>query len=188
MENIIGQIKEGVSTCSSISNFSRHTAFVSQVEPKSIEEALKDEKWVEAMHEELNQFARNDVWFLVPKTDEMNIIGSKWVFRNKLDDAGVITRNKARLVAKCYNQEEGIDYGETFTPVARLEVVRLLLAFACMSGFKLFQMDMKSAFLNGFINEEVYVEQPPGFEDHQHPNHVFKLKKALYGLKLQGSA
>ena len=121
VENIIGQIKEGVSTRSSISNFCRHIAFVSQVEPKSIEEALKDEKWVEVMHEELNQFARNDVWFLVPKTDEMNIIGSKWVFINKLDEAGVITRNKARLVVKGYNQEEGIDCGETFAPVARLE-------------------------------------------------------------------
>ena len=153
MDNIIGQIKEGVSTRSSISNYYRHTAFVSQIEPKSIEEALKDEKWVEAMHEELNQFARNEVWSLVPKTNEMNIIGSKWVFRNKLDEDGVITRNKARLVAKGYNQEEGIDYGETFAPVARLEVVRLLLAFACMSGFKLFQMDVKSAFLNGYINE-----------------------------------
>jgi len=183
VENITGQIKEGVSTRSSISNFCRHTAFVSQVEPKSIEEALKDEKWVDAMHEELNQFARNDVWFLVPKSDERSIIGSKWVFINKLDEAGVITRNKARLVAKGYNQEEGIDYGETFAPVARLEDVRLLLAFACMSGFKLFQMDVKSAFLNGIINEEVYVEQPPGFEDHQYHNHVFKLKNTLYGLK-----
>ena len=183
MENIIGQIKEGVSTRSYVSNFCRHTNFVSQVEPKSIEEALKDEKCVDAMHEELNQFTRNDVWFLVPKSYEMNIIGSKWVFRNKLDEAGVITRNKARLVAKGYNQEEGIDYGETFSPVARLEAARLLLAFACMSGFKLFQMDVKSAFLNGIINEEVYVEQPLGFEDHQHPKHVYKLKKALYGLK-----
>ena len=135
------------------------------------------------MHEEMNQFTRNDVWFLVPNSDEMNIIGSKWVFKNKLDEAGVITRNKARLVAKGYNQEKGIDYSETFARVARLEVVRLLLAFACMSGFKLFQMDVKSAFLNGIINEEVYVEQPLGFEDHQHPNHVYKLKKALYGLK-----
>jgi len=95
----------------------------------------------------------------------------------------VITRNKARLVAKGYNQEEGINYDETFAPVVRLEVIRLLLAFACMSGFKLFQMDVKSSFLNGFINEEVYVSQPPDFEDHQLPNHVYKLKNALYGLK-----
>ena len=92
-------------------------------------------------------------------------------------------RNKARLVAKGYNQEEGIDYGETFAPIARLEAMRLLLAFACMSGFKVFQMDVKSVFLNGYINEEVYVDQPPVFEDHKHPNHLFKLKKALYGLK-----
>jgi len=112
-----------------------------------------------------------------------NIIVCKWVFRNKLNESRVTTRNKTRLVAKGYNQEEGIDYGETFAPVARLEAIRLLLAFACMRGFKLFQMDVKSAFLNGIISEEFYVEQPPGFEDHQHPNHVYKLKKDLYGLK-----
>ena len=105
------------------------------------------------------------------------------VFINKLDEYGVITRIKARLVAKGYNQEQGIDYGEIFAPVARLEVVRLLLAFACLRGFKLFQMDVKCAFPNGIINEEVYLEQPSGFEDHQHLNHVYKLKKALYGLK-----
>jgi len=126
---------------------------------------------------------RNDVWSFVPKTTQMNVIGRKWVFRNKSDDSGVITRNKARLVAKGYNQEEGIDYDETFAPVARLEAVRLLLAFACMNGFKLFQMNMKSAFLNAIVNEEIFVSQPPGFEDHQYPHHVYKLKKALYGLK-----
>ena len=95
----------------------------------------------------------------------------------------MITRNKARLVSKGYNQEEGIDYDETYASVARLEAVRLLLAFSCIKGFKLFQMDVKSAFLNGYINEEVFVSQPPGFEDHQHPEYVFKLKKALYRLK-----
>jgi len=113
----------------------------------------------------------------------MNVIGNKWVFKDKLDEQGVIVRNKARLVAKGYNQEEGIDYGKTYAPVARLEVVRLLLAYACMNGFKLHQMDVKSTFLNGYIDEEVYVCQSPGFEDHKHPNYVFKLKKALYGLK-----
>jgi len=86
-------------------------------------------------------------------------------------------------VAKGYNQEEGIDFGETYTPIARLEAVRLLLAYTCMKGFRLHQMDVKSAFLNGYIDEEVYVSQPPGFEDHNNPDHVFKLKKALYGLK-----
>ena len=100
-----------------------------------------------------------------------------------MDENGIIIRNKARLVAQGYNQQEGIDYEETFAPVARLEAIRMLLAFACHKNFILYQMDVKSAFLNGFINEEVYVEQPPGFESFNFPNHVFKLKKALYGLK-----
>ena len=100
-----------------------------------------------------------------------------------MDENGIITRNKARLVAQGYNQQEGIDYEETFAPVARLEAIRMLLAYACHKNFKLYQMDVKSAFLNGIINEEVYVEQPPSFESFKFPNHVFKLKKALYGLK-----
>jgi len=158
-------------------------AFVSQTEPKIVVDALEDNNWITAIHEELNQFVRNEVWTLVPRTSEMNVIGTKWVFKNKLDEQGVIVRNKARLVAKGYNQEEGVDYGETYALVARLEVVRLLLTYACMNGFKLHQMDVKSAFLNGYIDEEVYVCQPPGFEDHKHPDYVFKLKKALYGLK-----
>ena len=100
-----------------------------------------------------------------------------------MDEQGQVTRNKARLVAKGYNQEEGIDYDETFAPVARLEAIRILLAFASFMDFKLFQMDVKSAFLNGFIEDEVYIDQPPGFENFQFPKHVFKLTKALYGLK-----
>jgi len=135
------------------------------------------------MHEELNQFARNEVWTLVPRTSGMNVIVTKWVFKNKVDEHGVIVRKKARLVAKGYNQEEGIDYGEPYALVARLEGVRLLLAYTSMNRFKLHQMDVKSAFLNGYIDEEVYVSQPQGFEDHKYPNHVFKLKEALYGLK-----
>jgi len=154
-ENIIGQIHKGVSTRRTIANYYKHMAFISHVEPKFVDETLKDENWIAVMHEELNQFVRNDVWLMVPKTDKMNIIGKKWVFRNKVDESGVITRNKARLVAKGCNQVEGIDYDETFAPVAKLEVVWLLLAFSCMSGFKLFQMDVKSVFLNGVINEEV---------------------------------
>ena len=100
-----------------------------------------------------------------------------------MDENGIIIRNKARLVAQGYNQQEGIDYEKTFAPVARLEAIRMLLAFACHKNFILYQMDVKSAFLNGFINEEVYVEQPPGFESFNFPNHVFKLKKAFYVLK-----
>ena len=119
----------------------------------------------------------------MPRPNDYPIIGTRWVFRNKLDEFGVVTRNKARLVAQGFNQEEGISYDETFAPVARLESIRMLLAFASFKFFKLFQKDVKSAFLNGFIEEEVYVEQPPGFVDHQFPNHVFKVQKTLYGLK-----
>ncbi|GKD58606.1 retrovirus-related pol polyprotein from transposon TNT 1-94 [Tanacetum coccineum] len=111
------------------------------------------------------------------------IIGTKWVFRNKLDENGVVSRNKPRLVSQGYNQQEGIDYDETYAPIARLESIRILLAYAHALDFKLFQMGVKSAFLDGFINEEVYVAQPPGFTDFKKPDHVFKLKKALYGLK-----
>ena len=105
------------------------------------------------------------------------------MFRNKLDTEGTVVRNKARLVAKGYSQEEGIDYDETFAPVARLEAIRMFLAFASFKGFKVYQMDVKSAFLNGEIDTEVYVDQPPGFEVHNQEHKVYKLKKALYGLK-----
>ena len=100
-----------------------------------------------------------------------------------MNENGEVTRNKARLVAQGYSQEERIDFEETFAPVARLEAIRILLAFVVSQSVKLFQMDVKSAFLNGFIKEEVYVKQPPGFEDHKYSDHVFKLTKALYDLK-----
>ena len=110
------------------------------------------------MQEELNQFERNEVWELVPRPNDQSVIGTKWVYRNTMDENGIIIRNKTRLVAQGYNQQEGIDYEETFAPVARLEAIRMLLAFAYHKNFILYQMDVKSAFLNGFINEEVYVE------------------------------
>ncbi|KAK1663833.1 hypothetical protein QYE76_051992 [Lolium multiflorum] len=136
------------------------------------------------MHEELNNFNRNDVWTLVERPDHCrNVIGTKWVFKNKQDEHGIVVRYKARLVAQGYSQVEGVDYGETFAPVARLESIRILLAYAAHHGFKLQQMDVKSAFLHGPLHEEVYVKQPPGFEDPHYPEHVLKLKKALYGHK-----
>jgi hypothetical protein len=147
-----------------------------------VEDALRDSDWVLAMQEELNNFTRNEVWHLVPRPSQ-NIVGTKWVFRNKQDEHGVVTRNKARLVAKGYSQVEGLDFDETYAPVARLESIRILLTYATYHGFKLYQMDVKSAFHNGPIKEEVYVEQPPSFEDSEYPNHVYKLSKALYGLK-----
>ena len=107
------------------------------------------------------------------------------MFRNKLNEQGEVIRNKARLVTQGYSQQEGIDYTETFAPVAfaRLEAIRLLLSYAINHGIILYQMDVKSEFLNGVIEEEVFVKKPPGFEDLKHPNHVFKVKKSLYGLK-----
>jgi hypothetical protein len=134
------------------------------------------------MQEELNNFKRNEVWSLVPRPKQ-NVVGTKWVFRNKQDEHRVVTRNKARLMAKGYAQVAGLDFEETFAPVARLESIRILLVYAPHHSFRLFQMDVKSAFLNGPIKEEVYVEQPPGFEDDRYPDHVYKLSKALYGLK-----
>ena len=119
----------------------------------------------------------------MPRPKGKSIIGTKWVFRNKLDEDGIVTKNKARLVAKGYSQEEGIDYDETYAPVARLEAIRMFLAFAAHSNFKVFQMDVKSAFLNGDLEEEVYVEQPPGFEDKELEDFFYFLFKALYGLK-----
>ncbi|GJR88186.1 retrovirus-related pol polyprotein from transposon TNT 1-94 [Tanacetum coccineum] len=120
---------------------------------------------------------------LVPQPKNMTIIGTKWVFRNKLDENGVVSRNKDRVVAQGYNQQEGIDYDETYAQVARLESIRILLAYACALDFKLFQMDVKSAFLNGFINDEVHMAQPLGFIDFEKLDHVYKLKKDLYSLK-----
>jgi hypothetical protein len=164
-------------------SFCEHYSFVSCLEPTNIDEALEDPDWVMAMQEELNNFTRNEVWVLEEHPQGKNIIGTKWVFLNKQDEHGVVVRNKARFVAKGFAQVEGLDFGETFAPVARLEAIRILLAYASHHNMKLFQMDVKSAFLNGFINELVFVKQPPGFEDPRYPNHVYRLHKALYGLK-----
>ncbi|GKB23474.1 retrovirus-related pol polyprotein from transposon TNT 1-94 [Tanacetum coccineum] len=182
LENVIGNLNQRTLR-SQAQNQSNFFCFISTIEPKNVNEALTDDSWIVAMQEELNQFIANDVWELVPQPRNMTIIGTKWVFRNKLDENGIVSRNKARLVAQGYNQQEGIDYDETYDPVTRLESIRILLAYACALDFKLFQMDVKSAFLNGFINEEVYVAQPPGFIDFEKPDHVYKLKKALYGVK-----
>jgi len=130
------------------------------MEPKNVYEALTDSEWIVAMQDELHQFERNQVWHLVPKPKDRNIVGTKWLFRNKLDEQGTVTRNKVRLVVQGYNQEDDIDYEETFAPIARIEAIRILIAFAALMEFKLCQMDVKSAFLNGYLKEEVYVMQP----------------------------
>ncbi|GKC98648.1 retrovirus-related pol polyprotein from transposon TNT 1-94 [Tanacetum coccineum] len=188
--NIIGEPLAGITTRSRIRDSDAALAskclyvkFLSEMEPKKLIEALEEEGWIIAMQEELNQFERNKVWTLVLKPHGKTIIGTKWIWKNKMDENGRVIKNKARLVAQGYNQQEGIDYEETFAPIARLEAIGIFLAYATYMGFMVYQMDVKSAFLNGKISEEVYVQQPPGFKSNEFPNHVCKLDKALYGLK-----
>jgi hypothetical protein len=135
------------------------------------------------MHEELENFERNQVWELVDPPPGFKPIGTKWAWKNKEGDKGEVVGNKARLVAQGFSQKEGIDYEETCAPVAHLEAIRILLAFYVAKGFKLHQMDVKSAFLNGVLEEEVYVRKPPGFESEKYPHRVYKLSKELFGLK-----
>ncbi|XP_019173231.1 PREDICTED: uncharacterized protein LOC109168701 [Ipomoea nil] len=167
IQNVIGDPSSGVKTRGKPKRdylqLAGYSCYTSQIEPKNVKEALTDEHWIKAMQEELGQY-------------QMDLC-------NKTDAAGNIARNKARLVTQGYSQIEGIDYDETFAPVARLESIRLLLSIACALKFKLFQMDVKTAFLNGYLSEDIYVAQPKGFEDPHHPDYVYKLQKALYGLK-----
>ncbi|WVZ50236.1 LOW QUALITY PROTEIN: hypothetical protein U9M48_001510, partial [Paspalum notatum var. saurae] len=181
---MIGDLHQHVTRSSVASlTFFSHSAYVACFEPRDVSHALSDPNWVNAMHEELENFERNHVWDLVEPPPNCRPIGTKWVFKNKQGENGMVVRNKARLVAQGFCQKEGIDCEETFAPVARLEAIRILLAFAVSKGFKLQQMDVKPAFLNGFIEEEVYVRQPLGFESARFPDRVYKLRKALYGLK-----
>nr|GEV55163.1 putative ribonuclease H-like domain-containing protein [Tanacetum cinerariifolium] len=145
-------------------------------------QALADPDWVEAMQAEMQQFRNQKVLVLVTLPDGKRAIGTKWILKNKRDARGIVCRNKARLVAQGHRQEEGIDYTDVFAPVARIEAIRLFLAFALFMGFMVYQMDVKSAFLYEKIAEEVYVTQPRGFEDPDHPKKVYKVVKALYGL------
>ncbi|GJY05483.1 retrovirus-related pol polyprotein from transposon TNT 1-94 [Tanacetum coccineum] len=156
---------------------------VSIVEPKNIKEAMADSAWIKAMQDELHQFDRLKVWELVDKPFGKMIIKLKWLWKNKKDEDQTVIHNKARLVAKGYAQEEGIDFEESFAPVARLEAVRIFIAYAAHKSFPIYQMDVKTAFLNGPLKEEVYVAQPEGFVDPEHPEKVYLLRKALYGLK-----
>jgi len=186
LENIIGCLERPVQTRHQLSEqamFCFYNEFLSNVEPKSWKEAMTHAAWIEAMQEELDEFVRLDVWELVPPPLKCSILTLKWIYKIKLDELGAILKNKARLVARGYNQEEGIDFEESFAPVARLEAIRIFLAFAAKMNLIVYQMDVKTAFLNGTLREEVYVTQPDGFVDPDRPHHVYRLKKALYGLK-----
>ncbi|GKA39740.1 retrovirus-related pol polyprotein from transposon TNT 1-94 [Tanacetum coccineum] len=179
MVNSLGKPKAGVTTRSRYKDSkaaSTHEClyvnFLSEIKPKKWIEALEEEGWVIVMREELNQFERNKVWTLVSVPYGKKIIKIKWIFKNKMDKSGVVIKNKARLVAQGFSQQDGIDYDETFSPVARLEAIRIFLAYTAYMGFVVHQMDVKSAFLNRKIAEEVYIQQLPGFESSEFPNHI----------------
>ncbi|XP_073268730.1 uncharacterized protein [Populus alba] len=157
--------------------------FFADSDPLSFDEAITDEKWIEAMDEEIHAIEKNDTWKLTYLPENKKAIGVKWVYKTKKNAKGEVQRYKARLVAKGYKQREGIDYGEVFAPVARLETIRLMISLAAQHRWKIYQLDVKSAFLNGFLEEEIYVEQPLGYIDAENEGKVYKLKKALYGLK-----
>nr|GEW64979.1 hypothetical protein [Tanacetum cinerariifolium] len=186
LDNIIGQLFRLFSTWLQLHEqalFCYYDAFLTSVEPKTYKDALTQSCWIETMQEELNKFERLVVWELVPRPDKVIVITLKWIYKVKLDKLGGILKNKARLVARGYRQEEGIDFEESFAPVAKLEAIRIFLAYATHKNMVVYQMDIKTAFLNGNLREEVYVSQPNGFVDQDNPNHMYKLKKALYGLK-----
>ncbi|GJT03756.1 retrovirus-related pol polyprotein from transposon TNT 1-94, partial [Tanacetum coccineum] len=156
---------------------------VNIMELKTIKEALTDPAWIESMQEELHQFIRLDVWELVSSPDGIKPLTLKWLLKNKHDEENTVIHNKSCLVVRGYRQEEGIDFEESFAPVARMVAIRIFLAYAAHKGFTMYQMDVKNAFLYGSLKEDVYVCHPKGFIDADHPSHVYRLKKALYGLK-----
>jgi len=179
-EQIIANIYEGIQTRRRMtSTLKKNDAYLlSMIEPETFTQARKDLHWVKAIEEEMSQIEKNETWELVPRPKDKNIIGTKWVFKNKMNEDGKIIRNKARLVCKGYSQIEGIEF-ETFAPVAHMEAIRMFLEFYCSKGFTIYQMDVKSAFLNGELKEEVYMEQPEGFNLAEGKDFVFKLKKGI---------
>eukprot|EP01018_Ginkgo_biloba_P024370 Gb_37459 [translate_table: standard] len=160
-----------------------HFAFFADCDPITFEEAIEDDKWIKAMNEEIAAIEKNQTWELADLPEHKKPIGVKWIYRTKYNEQGKVNKHKARLVVKGYKQRSGIDYNEVFALVARMDTIRMILAFSAQKGWKLFHMDVKLAFLNGILEEEIYIEQPPGFEIEGHKGKVLKLKKALYGLK-----
>ena len=159
-----------------------NVAFFAQ-EPQCFEEAIKEEVWREAMDVEMKSIEKNRTWQLVDLPKGKDAIGLKWVYKTKYNEDGSVQKYKARLVAKGYSQQPGVDFNETFAPVVRMETIRTVLALAAQLELQVFQLDVKSAFLNGELEEEVYVKQPQGFEVEGKEGKVYKLHKALYGLK-----
>ncbi|GKB16995.1 retrovirus-related pol polyprotein from transposon TNT 1-94 [Tanacetum coccineum] len=186
LDNVIGNSSHPVSTRKWLATdalWCLYNFVLSKVEPKNVKTVMDEACWFEAMQKEIYEFDRLQAWELVPKPDCVMIIALKWIYKVKLDEYGDVLKNKARLVAKGYLQEEGIDFEESFEPVARIEAIRIFIANAASKNMIIYQMDVKTAFLNGELKEEVYASQPKGFVDPDHPTHVYRLKKGLYGLK-----
>ncbi|GKB19294.1 retrovirus-related pol polyprotein from transposon TNT 1-94, partial [Tanacetum coccineum] len=161
------------------------TENINQAETHEENAQVNEDKFIDIFStlEEIHQFERLDVWELVDRPLCKNVINMKWLWKNKCDEENTVIRNKARLVAKGYGQKEGIDFEESFAPVAWLEAVRLFVAYAAHKSFLVYQMEVNTSFLNGPLKEEVYVNQQDGLVDPHHHDKVYRLKKALYGLK-----
>ncbi|GKB03527.1 retrovirus-related pol polyprotein from transposon TNT 1-94 [Tanacetum coccineum] len=186
LDNIIGNPSRPVSTRKQLATdalWCLYNSVLSKVEPKNFKSAITEDCWFQAMQDEIHEFDRLQVWELVPQPDCVMIIALKWIYKVKLDEYGDVLKNKARLVSKGYRQEEGIDFKESFAPVICIKAIRIFIANASSKNMTIYQMDVKTTFLNGELKEEVYVSQPEGFVDPDHPTHVYRLKKALYGLK-----
>ncbi|GJX65856.1 retrovirus-related pol polyprotein from transposon TNT 1-94 [Tanacetum coccineum] len=180
--NIISELERPISTRLQLHKqalFCYYDAFLTSVEPKNYKDALTQACWIEAMQEELHEFDRLEVWELVPRPDKVMIITLKWIYKVKFDEMEGILKNKAPLIAHDYRQEEGIYFEESVALVARLDAIRIFLAYVAHMNMIVYQMDVKTTFLNDILREEVYVSQPDGFVDQDNPNHVYKLKKAL---------
>ncbi|GJZ80784.1 retrovirus-related pol polyprotein from transposon TNT 1-94, partial [Tanacetum coccineum] len=186
LDNIIGNPSRPVSTRKRLATdalWYLYNSVLSKVEPKNFKSAITEDCWFQAMQDEVHEFDRLQVWELVPQPDCVMTISLKWIYKVELDEYGDVLKNKARLIAKGYRQEEGIDFEESFAPVACIEAIRIFIAITASKNMTIYQMDVKTAFLNGELKEEVYVSQPEGFVDPDHLTHVYHLKKALYGLK-----
>ncbi|GKA93319.1 retrovirus-related pol polyprotein from transposon TNT 1-94 [Tanacetum coccineum] len=184
--NIIGDPSRSVSTRKQLETddmWCYFDAFLTSVEPKNFKQAMTEPSWINAMQEEIYEFERLEVWELVPCPDNVFLIKLKCIYKVKTNESGRVLKNKARLVTQGFIQEEGIDFEESFAPVAIIEAIRIFVANAAHKNMTIYQMDVKTAFLNGKLKEKVYVSQPEGFVDHDNPSHVYKLKNALYGLK-----
>lgn len=160
-----------------------HSALFSDCDPIDFEVAVKETKWKKVMDDEIAAIERNHTWELTDLPKGQKKIGVKWVYKTKLKENGKVDKYKARLVAKGYKQEFGVDYKEVFVPVARHDIIRLVIGLAAQNSWPIFQLDVKSAFLHGDLQEQIFIDQPPGYVKLGSENKVYKLKKALYGLK-----